>query len=761
MKPKKIFSNTIFGLDIETTTINVTSEKKCSFMYSFCVGCLDIESELYTNLHLGRTYKDLDTFLFDLDKTAKEMDLDFIIYIHNFAYEMSFFINNSNFFKHYINDENSNYLFTEKNKPLYFKGGNLEFRCSYLLLDKSIATIGESIQLPKLDYDYNKLRTPLTDLNKKEIEYNFRDVEIMLKGVYALIKSNKFIECSNDLPYTKTGVMRFNCEKNPQVNISKKYVNKWGKEKKGSSLKLNKYLCGLEKAKDITQLEFWEKLFQGGLVFSNPKYIGDILTNLASYDFSSDYPFQMLVRYFPSEFEEFKGDKIRKINQCMYKSTYRNYVRTRPLNTMFNAIIIVSDIKQKFEFQPIGTSKIESINENIINMKNSKIINGKILELKPPVKMYVTCIDYLTLNLFYDFKLIDVEYLEIAKRYKRSNEFKLNSVEYNAKAKIEFKTYNELVEHKNEYHKYTPDEIQNDDFRNAVNAENDYFSQLEISNTMYMNVKSDLNALYGDNAQHLIHELITYDTNKREWIVEKETFEDYKKAQHKTSYIYGVYVPQYARASILYIAYKFLTNGLPVYYIDTDSIKTINCKLADELVNEYNELQLAILDNYAYLKFGILEKEYIADKFATLGTKSYIKLEKKNNKLICKATISGLPKATKLFNELLNYFDGNFDEMIFNVYHYGTIFDETITNKLTSLYSYDTYDIDVEGYHDTVVSGVVLTPCAVTMRDFTSRTWEIYARLICRLYDKNYKQFTRKTLIFRNENNEIDIKEVI
>ena len=173
------------------------------------------------------------------------------------------------------------------NKPLFIKIDHIEFRCSYLLLSKSIKALGKSLNLPKLDYDYKELRTPVfpKQLPEKDLKYNYRDVEIMLKSVYRLYRLNKWMQSANDLPYTKTGVMRFNCEHNPAVNEKYTYINKYGEEKKTTNARMNKWLCQLEKAKSKEQLEFWEKLFQGGLVTSNAKYIGDIIYNIASFDF--------------------------------------------------------------------------------------------------------------------------------------------------------------------------------------------------------------------------------------------------------------------------------------------------------------------------------------------------------------------------------------------------------------------------------------------------------------------------------------------
>lgn len=780
------FNEWIYGLDIETSTIGFdklnnmciqhnaewylkdTNTKihsddvieKCSFMYSYCICRINSISGEYQEVDFGRTYEDLDSKLFELNELNKNNEKHILMYIHNFSYEYSFFCNNLEFFKSDNRLDNKGYMFLEQNKPLYYHVHNIQFRCSYLLLNKSISTLGKELNLNKLDYEYTKLRTPLTHMTEKEIDYNFRDVEIMLKSVYNLIKKNQYIKNINSIPFTKTGVMRFNCEQNPDINVSEYYVNKNGEKKKGNLQKLNKFLCKLEQANSPKQLEFWEKLFQGGLVYSNPKFIGQVNHNLASFDFSSDYPFQMLTRLYPSQFEEYKGDKKKKLTQCMYKANHLNYIRAKTIRNMFNAIVVVKNIKAKFDFQPIGTSKIEELEKPLKNTVNCKIINGKVLEIKTEVRMYVTCIDYLTLTLFYDFDLVDVEYLEIATRYKKTNDFKLNSVEFNGRKKAEYKVYNSILEKATEFKHYSKEEIEDDFFRTMVNQEEDLFSQKSTSHILYQNVKADLNALYGDNAQHLLREKISYDNSTWEYIKESADFEsDYLKKQQKTSYIYGLYVPQYARASILYIAYIFLQNNIDVYYIDTDSIKVKDSIKALELVKEYNEIQLNSLGKYKYLGFGILEKEFTATNFSSLGTKSYVYTKVEKGKELLVATISGLPNATKLFNQIYEYYDYNFFEMVENVYHYGTVFDKKIANKLASTYKFQRYDLKIDDYEETVISGVVLESVAVTMRDFTSKTWGIYAKLICNIYKKDYEQFCQKTLITRNKENEILIEE--
>ena len=749
MKKNKI-SDVVFGLDIETSTINIDDENDCSFMYSYCLSSLDFKTGIYKDITLGRTYKELDKLFNDLNNKANEKDIDIVIYIHNLSYEFSFFCNNVKFFIDNLSKiSEKDCLFLESNKPLFVKLDRLIFKCSYLLTGKSIKKLGDEIGLEKLDYNYKKLRTPLTKLTDKEIKYNFRDVEIMLKSVYKIFKNNKFMKSIKDMPLTKTGIMRFNCEQNKDVNCKTKTINKKGKKRSGSYLRLNNYLCHKEKAKDFSQIRLWQNLFQGGLVYSNPKYTSEIIENVASYDFKSDYPYQMLHRYFPFNFERITKDKDKTFFEITKNLSYKNFVLKKFSDTMFNCIVEVKNIEARFDFFPLSTSKIININK-LHNMKNCLIINGKVLKSYTNTKFYMTCIDYLTLKVFYKFDFIKCHYLEVARHYESSNKFKLNSVLYNAKKKIEFSKYLKIIEDSNKYQKYDISRINDKDLLKEINNASDYYEQLDIIKFNYQNVKADLNALYGDNAQHLIHTKFMYDTKNKEFTKRMESFEDYEKARVKTSYIYGMYVPQYARASILFIAYKFLQNNLPVLYIDTDSIKTLNCEKADKLVNDFNVIQIKNLkEKYRFTKFGILEKEYVASKFTSLGTKSYITI--KNGKLF--ATISGLPNASKLYNKLLKYYDNNFNEMIENCYHYGVVFDKSIVNKTSAIYNYNTYDIRIGNYKETLTSGCILKEVDVTMRDFTSNIWLVYARIICNLYKKRFKDLCFNVVINGNLKN--------
>lgn len=766
------YNNLIYGLDIETSTIHyienkpyyydgfnyvsikngkklpldVKIDKSVSYMISYCISRIDTLTGIYSKYSRGRYYSELNADLTNImnDDSLKRT----LIYCHNFSYEFSFFITNLEIFK------DCEGFYTDKNKPLkVLINDKLEFRCSYLLLNKSIKKLGDDIGLPKLDFDYNKVRTPLTKMSVKEWDYNFRDVEIMLKSIYKLMSENAYISNIEDIPLTKTGVSRLNCVRNKEINKKKMLTTKEGKSYTINLYKMQLYESEWEKAKSEKQLNFWESIFKGGFVFSNPKYCNKIIDNVMSFDFSSDYPYQMLYRNFPRNFYEIKSSKYRTqlFNEVVEKSTVDSLIEKKPYDYMINCIVKIKNVKAKTSLLPLSESSIE---ERLKNGVDCQILNGKIMNIKAPITINLSHIDVIALKLFYDFELVDVIYLEKATKITKSSEYRKNCVLFNGIKKSEYKIYKELIERTNELHTYTDGEIEDEYIREALNKCTTYQEQMNVINHNYLRVKSDLNSLYGDNAQHLNRPNIYYDDIDRDFKVEKNDFEkNYLKKSKKTSYIYGVYVPAYARASILYFAYKFAEKNVDTIYIDTDSlkIKVSDYNKVKNIIDDYNnKIKRDITDTYN-LDFGTLEHEHTLEKFVTLGSKSYIQMLGGH----VYATISGLPKATELYQELYDIHDRNFDKTIEKCYHFNVCIDSTVANKLASVYKHDKNNVGVGRYYDTVYSGCILKPVNLIMRDINSKTWECYANLIESIYhlkiNKNY------TKIYRDKKGELHI----
>lgn len=757
---KTEYNQTIYGIDIETSTVhiyegsqyyfngfeyvniknkndilplNTKIQQSISYMISYCIASLDTWNGKCEELNKGRTYDELDIFLNKLNKKTKGRT---IIYAHNFSYEFSFFVNNLKIFK------NSDMFFVDKNKPLKITCDNLEFRCSYLLLNKSIKKLGDEMNLPKLDFEYNKIRTPLTHMSVKEWCYNFRDVEIMLKSIYQLMSSNAYIKSVGDIPYTKTGISRLNCKSNSEINKETSWVSRENKIKKATLFYLQQCESNFEKAKTEKQLEFWERLFKGGFVYSNPKYFNKTINNVMSFDFSSDYPYQMLFRKFPRNFYEIKNKKYKwkLLNEILSNINSKQLISEYPYEYMINCIVKIKNINAKYSIMPLSESNID---ESLKNGVDSIILNGKIKKIIPEVTMYLTHIDLIALKLFYNFKITDIVYLEKATKITHSSEYRINCVLFNGIKKSEYKYYKELIETENEFKIYDKELIKDDYVLTELNKQTTYQDQLNLINQIYLQVKSDLNSLYGDNAQHLNRPSITYDFFDREFKEDKADFEmNYKNTRKNTSYIYGLYVPAYARASILYFAYEFAQKEVDVLYIDTDSlkIKATDYLKVKNIINNYNTMIKSQITDKYNLDFGTLEYEHTFECFNSMGCKSYIYML--NGRIY--ATISGLPKATELYQQLFKIYNNDFNLLVKKCYHNNVVIDSTVTNKLCAIYKYDKKSIFINGYYDTIYSGCVLKPVALHMQDTNQKSWQMYTYLINQIYkNKINKNYTR------------------
>jgi hypothetical protein len=108
----------------------------------------------------------------------------------------------------YNNDFNSVFA-REIRKPMKCViHDTVEFRCSYIMTNLSLASWGKELGLEKKsgeEFNYNKLRSPLTKLTKIEREYFQRDIEVMIKGVKKLLAEYGTID---KIPLTNTGQVR-------------------------------------------------------------------------------------------------------------------------------------------------------------------------------------------------------------------------------------------------------------------------------------------------------------------------------------------------------------------------------------------------------------------------------------------------------------------------------------------------------------------------------------------------------------------------
>lgn len=278
------YENTIFAFDIETSSFTEKPTKedhneKRSIMY---VWQLAINGRVI----IGRTWNE---FLYVMNRIHDRCDLTdkhrIIIWVHNFSFEFQFI---RKFF------EWKKVFAIDNRKPIYgITINGFEFRCSYILTNYSLAKLSDQLHkyhVSKMvgDLDYSLIRTPLTPLTDKEIQYCINDVLV----VSAYIK-----ECCEQegnitrIPLTATGYCRRYVRHNCLYKGGKKHKEE--QFNKYHTLMLSMQIQNVEEYKQL------KRAFMGGFTHAAANYSSYTLENVDSIDFTSSYPYVMLSEQFP------------------------------------------------------------------------------------------------------------------------------------------------------------------------------------------------------------------------------------------------------------------------------------------------------------------------------------------------------------------------------------------------------------------------------------------------------------------------------
>lgn len=221
-------------------------------------------------VYYGRELKDFTKVLDDLPK-----DVEIVIWIHNLSYEFHF-LNNFLTWK--------SVFARTPHKPMKCVSNeypNIEFRCSYMLTRLSLDAWGKQIGVKKMvgDLDYEKIRTPLTPLTEKELNYGEQDCLVVYNGIKQYKERYQHIK---DIPLTQTGTVRKVVK--DLLTQDKKYV------------KFIKRLI----PKSVEEYKMLMEVFSGGYTHANRVYSGQtILETVQHYDFASSYPTVMVCEKFP------------------------------------------------------------------------------------------------------------------------------------------------------------------------------------------------------------------------------------------------------------------------------------------------------------------------------------------------------------------------------------------------------------------------------------------------------------------------------
>lgn len=372
----EIDTNTIICLDIEvssywidgTKVIEWDSNLSDDYYNTIDKGCcvyiwqVGISSDAGDYVFYGREWQDFRTF-YDIIhgrfKKKSEKDMMYL-YIHNLSYEFVFLLNLFTF---------DDVFARNIRKPMKCTYKDTEFRCSYMLNRLSLSSWGKQLGIKKLvgDLDYNKIRTPLTKLTKKELAYCEHDIMIMIAGLKKYREKYKTIK---KIPLTQTGEVR-------------KVVKDMYKREYGYHQFMTKLL-----PRDLEEYKIAKQIFAGGDTHANVINVGLVHEDVLSMDETSEYP------------------------ACLFRYKYPNSRFTKTIqrdNFDFDKYIYIfclklRNVKAKGSLTFIAKSRTVSVMNGVYD-------NGRVLKADEIV-LYCLGQDYQIIKEIYD---CDIEYISVRK----------------------------------------------------------------------------------------------------------------------------------------------------------------------------------------------------------------------------------------------------------------------------------------------------------------------------------------------------------
>lgn len=640
--------NTIYTFDIETSSIlflngeTISSDKyedltdsdkdeciKIGFMYIWMLG-------LNEHIFYGRTWEELSIFFGMLNKRKKH------IFVHNVSFEFQFL---SGHFK-------LNNVFARKERKVIkceIEEYNIIFRCTYYMTNVALSKLTDVYNLPvskKIgDLDYTLVRHSKTALSSKELSYCEYDCLV----IYYYIKQElSYYKKFDKIPNTLTGRVR----KELQARVLKDY-NYRSKVQKSINTDPHIYNLLID-------------CFAGGYTHANWLYVNEVIKNVTSWDFTSSYPYVMLVEKYPSTV--FKKCNVSNIKSILFDDFA--YI----INIEFN------NIKSNYFNNIISKSKAYYIENGIYD--NGKIVSATTL------KIVINEIDLKIIQEFYTF-----------------DNYNILEIYYANKSYLPYKLLDFILD---KYYNKTA-------YKNVAGKE--YLYSIE---------KSKFNSLYGMCVTNIIKDECVYNAYGK-WTTKKLNNSDIldklntERKKGFLSFAYGVWVTSYAR-------YNLLSNvkSLDEYviYCDTDSIKlangydinviyNYNKSVDDKISRVANFYDIDIkrftpVDCYGIPhKIGLFDNDGEYLYFKTLGAKKYCYIDKAKKEL--HITVAGVPKkgVVALKNDINNFNDNLF-------------FNASDTEKKQIFYNDEQPSIKVIDYlgNEEIISekkGICLMPCSYTL----------------------------------------------
>lgn len=471
----------VCAFDIETTNIfHQGKDQAVMYVWQFS---LDNEQ-----IVMGRTweeYKELCNAIDEActalkeDRELKEKPL-LVVYVHNLSFEFQFLSGIFDFMPEDV------FLRAER-KPIYARSGCIEYRCSYIQSNMSLARFCQAMNITdkKLSgqaFDYTKKRYPWSPLTDDEIAYCKTDVISVVECI------KKEMEKDNDnlitIPLTSTGYVRRECFD-------------------ALTPKIRKIKSILPMLEEYTLLR---EAFRGGNTHANRYFVGQVLKNVKSKDMASCYPAQLLNQKYPYEFKQIEPDKETV-------SRYISYGCAVVFRVLFKNIELRND-REPIPYISLAKTKSaggeEKCGKGYIDLLTD---NGRILSAGIS-QMTITEVDYEIIDRMYKWdEMVVLKAMFAEKDYIPAEMLDVVKEYYENKTKL----------------------------KGLEDEDNQYF---------YMKSKNKLNSIYGMCATNPLQETIEYRYGeyKEVDVAENKKIQTLRKAI--LPYQWGVYCTAYARKAL-------------------------------------------------------------------------------------------------------------------------------------------------------------------------------------------------------------------
>lgn len=515
--------------DIETSKIKCDNGEIMQVTYLSNVVCMNYETGDIIGSKFFRT-------IYDTVEYFKSLPNDIIIWSHNLDYELTFLLRDIGESKGEIkynkngeligiyNESVQDVILRDKHSPLSIKLNvlpNITFRDTYAIFNKSVARLGKEIGIPKLKYNYKKVRLPWDKLEKLDFEYNERDNIIVAKSLYKYMQENRL--SFDEIPLTFTSFVKRKRKEFIIENYGKKAINKF-------------YFDRNEQLQDFNFFELILKTYQGGLTASNINETGKLIDKgIYSIDIKSSYPFQMCSRYFPffshKTTHRFGGDLANEFYHTCNPNGFFGTFKFKNIR-----------VKNRNYLLPISSSQLS---KGYVSSDRVQF-NGKLLSAS---EIVIPCnnIDIDTINLVYKYD--EIECLEIfatsKQRRLRQEEISFLLSAFHKKETITDK----------------------EDIEYAL-------SKVYINSMYGVKVTTPIKSSYTIEEGE-INEVDYFNFNEEE---RKEIYNNFIEKQPLFSgtldiFTDGCYITSYARHMLVSMMCELVDEGCNVVYSDTDSIK--------------------------------------------------------------------------------------------------------------------------------------------------------------------------------------------